>query len=726
MNNINVSGPQQPASIYKTKVLKGQVPFATQVTEPNIKYVIKHDFVLDGDVTIPENCILEFDGGSIRDGEINYNGCNIISNTDKQIFYNITHVGTIYSSDIKATHFGAINDMHIVNEPWSYDSSVTIGVYYGTNNDDAFSAIAQFLPHLCGTFEFNGSFFTTPKYIILIEGAHNLVLRGGVLKATIKALDCEDIGFEYIKFVGKHDVHDFYIIGDKEATEEETINLGMEGTGIVLSSTSVGRPSKRAHITNCDFYMRSGGIGSGAHSNPDEWQADDIFIDNCFFSHIYWQAIGIHYKNVAVTNCIVHYCAQAFDFSTGCRFIKVANCSGDKVCSPFKFQTYFESEYVRNEMFAMTNCHFIVDTPCETKVGPYIYLGGKGTCNMSNCIFEYRNLRYSPEDYIISCNSDGTAEVIIDSCSFTVTDNSEYVSKIKGFISGATAIGYDCKINNCSINLICSGSDLKIFNITGNIYIENNNIKITKKGDLSGYLLYTPVRDKGIIFKNNKINLPINIFNSVYIPKFVIFTDNVFINTSQELITIDRIGITTERAIFKNNYFYNIRFQYISIDSPEFEFSENTLIFKSLSIMGRLMRFVDGSANAIISKNIICFISCDFADDGQYGNVAVYRNNTQNTNIIFIDNIISAQNTVSGTPKFSDGSYLSAPPLTSRGNKFINFEYIGDGNGNVGTTNYLTNNTGIKEVGEQKFNKTLGKPVWWNGTAWVDATGATV
>lgn len=69
--NLKVSGPQQPASIYKTKVLKGQVPFATQVTEPNTKYVIKHNFELDADVTIPANCILEFDGGSLTEGEYN-------------------------------------------------------------------------------------------------------------------------------------------------------------------------------------------------------------------------------------------------------------------------------------------------------------------------------------------------------------------------------------------------------------------------------------------------------------------------------------------------------------------------------------------------------------------------------------------------------------------------------------------------------------------------------
>ena len=73
--NLQVSGPQQPASTYKTKVLKGQVPFATQVTEPNTKYVIKHNFVLDGDVTIPANCVLQFDGGSIS-GEHTITGQN--------------------------------------------------------------------------------------------------------------------------------------------------------------------------------------------------------------------------------------------------------------------------------------------------------------------------------------------------------------------------------------------------------------------------------------------------------------------------------------------------------------------------------------------------------------------------------------------------------------------------------------------------------------------------
>ena len=30
------------------------------------------------------------------------------------------------------------------------------------------------------------------------------------------------------------------------------------------------------------------------------------------------------------------------------------------------------------------------------------------------------------------------------------------------------------------------------------------------------------------------------------------------------------------------------------------------------------------------------------------------------------------------------------------------------------------------QVGDQFFDKTLGKPIWWNGAHWVDATGTQV
>lgn len=36
------------------------------------------------------------------------------------------------------------------------------------------------------------------------------------------------------------------------------------------------------------------------------------------------------------------------------------------------------------------------------------------------------------------------------------------------------------------------------------------------------------------------------------------------------------------------------------------------------------------------------------------------------------------------------------------------------------------NRPNVTEVGTMTFDSTLGKPIWWNGDAWVDATGSVV
>lgn len=62
--------------------LKKNKPLATQLTQPNTIYVIQYDFTLGEDITVPANCVLEFDGGSI-DG----NSYNLIGNIlNQEIF----------------------------------------------------------------------------------------------------------------------------------------------------------------------------------------------------------------------------------------------------------------------------------------------------------------------------------------------------------------------------------------------------------------------------------------------------------------------------------------------------------------------------------------------------------------------------------------------------------------------------------------------------------------
>ena len=71
--NVNVQSNDTPQAQYKTVVLKpnmvDDVNTLTQamltVHGQNTKFVIKYDFTLGEDITVPNNCVLEFDGGSI-------------------------------------------------------------------------------------------------------------------------------------------------------------------------------------------------------------------------------------------------------------------------------------------------------------------------------------------------------------------------------------------------------------------------------------------------------------------------------------------------------------------------------------------------------------------------------------------------------------------------------------------------------------------------------------
>ena len=78
--NVNVRAVVTDPNVtvqYKTKVLQKNVVEGVNtltpamISEANTKYIIKYDYTLSDDITIPANCILEFDGGSLTEGEYN-------------------------------------------------------------------------------------------------------------------------------------------------------------------------------------------------------------------------------------------------------------------------------------------------------------------------------------------------------------------------------------------------------------------------------------------------------------------------------------------------------------------------------------------------------------------------------------------------------------------------------------------------------------------------------
>lgn len=95
-------------------ILRKNKPFAEQVIKNNTIYEIRYNFILNEDVTIPDNCVLKFNGGSLSGGRtiignnttINYSvGYNIFNDCNIKGF-NIPYLDVRW--------FGAISDYNIV------------------------------------------------------------------------------------------------------------------------------------------------------------------------------------------------------------------------------------------------------------------------------------------------------------------------------------------------------------------------------------------------------------------------------------------------------------------------------------------------------------------------------------------------------------------------------------------------------------------------------------
>ena len=97
------TNPNVPVT-YKTVILKknlvNEVNTLTQemMSAQNTKYVIKYDYTLGENITVPAGCILEFDGGSIANStENNYTltgtTTKVVNLYNYTIFSNITPIG---------------------------------------------------------------------------------------------------------------------------------------------------------------------------------------------------------------------------------------------------------------------------------------------------------------------------------------------------------------------------------------------------------------------------------------------------------------------------------------------------------------------------------------------------------------------------------------------------------------------------------------------------------
>lgn len=104
--NINVKTRADASSktcVFSTVILKYDMPLSEQIISENTKYVVKWNFDLeDGTLNMPENCIMEFDGGKIANGKIVWNDTKVMN------LYRYTILEDVVEEGVRTTYGGEI------------------------------------------------------------------------------------------------------------------------------------------------------------------------------------------------------------------------------------------------------------------------------------------------------------------------------------------------------------------------------------------------------------------------------------------------------------------------------------------------------------------------------------------------------------------------------------------------------------------------------------------
>lgn len=104
-------------------ILRKNKSFAEQVTETNTIYEIRYNFDLGGtSVTIPGNCVLKFDGGSIGNGTISGNDTRIAGDNLSGIFNAVTISGTWNVPKINSRMFVSLQENNAIRQVFNLSS----------------------------------------------------------------------------------------------------------------------------------------------------------------------------------------------------------------------------------------------------------------------------------------------------------------------------------------------------------------------------------------------------------------------------------------------------------------------------------------------------------------------------------------------------------------------------------------------------------------------------
>lgn len=645
--------------------------------KPNTIYIIQYDYCLAGQtIEVPENCVLQFEGGSLRNGII-------VANKTKLINQNLI--------DVRLSGVYSIDDLPMFEYPDFYNNEFFIDRDYIVDCSGSYSDyVFDFKGKIFRAFSRNDS--KKGSFIYRLEYFNSVVFKNTTVVGDLKD-DYSNIADRYTFLNPPIDI---FQCGVVEVDNVKFININSTSLQVSRINNVI---IKNVHVYNCNI-----GISVGKKTTIEKYanMTTSVKITNCSVDCIKnfgsldinekYGGIGIYVNtidNVSIENCRIKNTLDTATKTDGCNNVSYINCS----CS------YFGKDGIKIQSVNKTpiiNSH-IINCSCKDK-------------------FEGRPDGQSAFSIL------GTWSGSICGCVSDAKDKEIYVSENWSDLRIATSGYGNSRTIKVSNNiLLCNNVELYISK-TGSLLIENNYFGGNGIINISG--------KSASLINNTFYNKLISICSDVSV-----FCNN-YINSVIEVNDIYDYDDSVKSVFFKNNFveclddmLLNIRIDFKSVcfDSNYIfhKGNENKYLIRPRKQLNGTVFF---NNNIIDSDKNITVIS--LGSEGQVGGFLAYRN-VSNFNIIFFQGkwgsefVYKTDDTIiieelsyiyKGNIVYTyDGKYLALG-----GNKYvrINDYYFSD-------IKDVKTNEDLKE-GCIGVDKTKNKVVWWNGTNWVDATGATV
>lgn len=631
------TNPNVPVT-YKTIILKKNLVNGvntltqTMMNQTNTKYVVKYDYVLGENITIPENCVLEFDGGSISGAyTLTYNNTTIVvSDIFKSIYSGVTIDGSITNDFVTPEFYGWNENNNItlnttcINNALYYNGNVKLGAKTYTINN---SIIFNHNNSLEGSYKLTtiedevspSIIYNQNDNVYAIKYQLNTVSRGSQIKN--------------IRFYSTYGIQMNAITNDPSSVyfiEKATI-YGNQLYPKTPNEYHVGIGLEGAKLFDCN--IQNNLISSYKQGIKLAISDLNVIQDNNLRNMSEFAIKTLHSSTYGSQNEIRHNDIVDMNNSNGIYII----CGDPKVRL---IDNYLESYNIKG---------FVTNLPVSSED------------------FDYE---FPPADVILLGNRydyhDGQIEWVYKLSDRLLTLIIKDAPKFEGMYDRRRLITNTLIDNNYYFRYVTTSGqkDFSTFDIT--------------LDDVD----YKGIRSRNFL-KDERI---INIENFVGIAK------GISDNTLLKHLYFCPIGFALEAK-------QNIEYQYIGLQIGKF------ILFKAnckytLKLVN--VRTVGGNNSCNIQ-----FITKEGTSHTESVNVTV--NNIAKDILYPIDKNSSIEILIGN--------------LSSIDTDYILFDYICIVEESVGIT---SDRPTTPVQGEKYFDTTLGKPIYWNGTAWVDVTGAIV